>query len=114
MRFDSTSNRLEVWDGMAWRAVTPMPHVEWPMMDWTCHFPTPHEVQFPDSHAIRDYSQDAIMWALMNCRGLYRFYSHRMPEAYRTPEPSMDEQRAAWVWEFTDKNDAFHFKMRWL
>ena len=83
-------------------------------MDWVCLFRSPHEVEFHDKHPVRDCFDEVIMWALMNCTGLYRFYSHRMPEAYRTPEPSMDEQRAAWVWEFTNPDDAFHFKMRWL
>lgn len=116
MRFDTRTNYIQVWDGQAWQTIAPTMRSlpEWPMMDWTCHFRTPHTVEFPDTHVVRENSAEVVIWALMNCRGLYRFYSHRMPEAYRVPEPSMDDQRAAWAWEFTDANDAFHFKMRWL
>lgn len=116
LRFVAATCNLEIWDGVSWKAIPPMygPEKPWPTMDWFCSFLTPHEVVFHVDHPVRENSDDVIMWALMNCDGLYRFYSHRTPEAYRVPEPSMDEQRAAWLWQFTDANDAFHFKMRWL
>lgn len=111
MYLNTTSGILHTFDGAIWRvamnSVSPLP--EWPTMDWACQFRSPHEVRFHDKHAVRDAFDEPVMWALLHCKGLYRFRNHLLPRSH----PS-EEKHSAWVWEFTDPDDAFHFKMRWL
>lgn len=77
---------------------------DWPAMDWICMPKAPHEVLFPNTHPIRDNTAEVIMWAHMNCHGLFRY----MKVTFRLGDDP------GWLWEFMDENDAFHFKVRWL